>query len=232
VPAAVPAPAYVPPATYVPAAPATYAPAAPATYAPAPAYAPVPSYSTFGNGHNNPSVTYDATRYDRLAIVTAADSYCAGQGKAAAFSGRRGSLVNYDCVPFSDASHTPSAVYAPVAAPYVMYEWTPAASQASIEAQAASYCSAQGRTAVFRSQDGTRVTYDCVLGANQAYTARTYAAYTESSIAPNAVPTITYSTAGNSQQNSDAPAIRYCGMLGKSPVLRDENYSVRTYNCL
>ena len=30
----------------------------------------------------------------------------------------------------------------------------------------------------------------------------------------------------------DQPAIRYCGLLGKSPVLRDQNYSMRTYQCL
>ncbi len=230
-----PAPTYVPaPAAYLPApepAASVPPPAAPA-YVAAP-YRPVPYYSTAGNGHDNPSVSYDATRYDRLAIVTAANGYCAGMGKSAAFSGRRGTLVNYDCVPYSDASHTPSALYAPAAAPYVVYEYTPVASQASIEAAAADYCSAQGGTAVFRSQDGSRVTYDCVPAGSQAYvTPTTYVAYADNAIEPNAVPTITYSTAGNSQRDPATPAIRYCGLLGKSPVLRDENYSMRTYQCL
>jgi hypothetical protein len=205
-------------------------------------YAPVAAYSTYGNGHNNPSISYDSARYDRQAIIAAANGFCATQGKASAFSGRNGSLVNYDCVPYSDGARVPVAVYtppapaviyapvAPAGAPYVTYEYT-GVNQPTIEADAASYCVGQGRVVVFRGQDGNRVTYDCVTGANRTYTTTTYAAYNAYSGAPNPVPTITYSMAGNSQQNSDAPAIRYCAMLGKSPYLRGEQGSNRTYEC-
>jgi len=230
-PAYVAPPAYVaapvaPPPTYLPAQ-AAVAPAAPA-YVPPSSYVPVPSYSTFGNGADNPSVTYDADRYDRVTIMTAATNFCAAQGKSMAFSGRTGSLVHYDCVPYSDANHAAATpVYAPTAAPYVVYEYT-TGSQTAFDTQAAAYCTAQGRAAVFRSQDGTRITYDCVL-AGQPYAAPVFNAYAEN--VPVAVPTISYSTAGNSQANVDTQAIRYCGMLGKSPVLRDEYYSNRTYTC-
>jgi putative hemolysin len=191
-------------------------------------YAPVPSYSTFGNGADNPSVTYDADRYDRVAIMTAAAKFCAAQGKSSAFSGRTGSLVHYDCVPYSDANHAVQApIYVPTTAPYVVYEFT-TGSQTTFDTQAAAYCTAQGRAAVFRSQDGTRITYDCVL-AGQPYVAPAYNTYAAN--VPVAVPTISYSTAGNSQANVDTQAIRYCGMLGKSPVLRDQYYSNRTYTC-
>jgi hypothetical protein len=209
----------------VPASGNAYAPAA--AYPPAPAYAPVAAYSSYGNGHNNPSVSYDTTRYDRQAIILAADSYCGTQNKSAAFSGRSGSLVNYDCVPYTDAAHAPVAAYAPQAGPFVTYEFT-GGNQPSIEAAAASYCNAEGRTAVYRGQDGSRVTYDCVIGASRTYTTT---AYNDNSVVPNAVPTITYSMAGNRQQNDDAPAIRYCAMLGKSPVLRGEDGANRTYEC-
>ena len=47
----------------------------------------------------------------------------------------------------------------------------------------------------------------------------------------NAVPTLTYSMAGNSQQNADAPAIRYCAMLGKSPYLVNRDGPSLTYQC-
>jgi hypothetical protein len=220
-----PAPANAPAPAYAPAL----------AYPPASAYAPVAAYSSYGNGHNNPSVSYDTTRYDRQAIIVAADSYCATQNKSAAFSGRNGSLVNYDCVPYTDAAHAPVAApvaapvvaYAPQAGPVVSYDFT-GGNQQSIEAAAASYCEAEGRTAVYRGQDGNRVTYDCVIGASRPYTT---AAYNDNSVVPNAVPTITYSMAGNSQQNNDAPAIRYCAMLGRSPVLRGEDGANRTYEC-
>ena len=189
--------------------------------------APVATYSSYGNGHNNPSVSYDTTRYDRQAIIAAANSYCGTLGKSAAFSGRSGSLVNYDCIPYSDAARAPVATYAAPAAPSITFEFT-GNNRPSIEAEAASYCSAQGGTAVFRGQNGSRVTYDCVIGANQPYATPSYQ---DNSASPNAVPTITYSTAGNSQQNSDAPAIRYCAMMGKSPVLVREDFSNRTYEC-
>src|SRR6185295_17364640 len=67
-----------------------YAPAYPPTpgYPQGPAYGPVAAYSSYGNGHDNPSVSYDTTRYDRQAIILAADSYCGAQNKSAAFSGR------------------------------------------------------------------------------------------------------------------------------------------------
>jgi len=90
--------AYAPAPTNAP-APA-YAPTP--AYPPAPAYEPVAAYSSYGNGHDNPSVSYDTTHYDRQAIIVAADSYCATQNKSAAFSGRNGSLVNYDCVPYTE----------------------------------------------------------------------------------------------------------------------------------
>jgi hypothetical protein len=235
---ATPAPAYVAPAApaYVAAPvvpPPTYLPTQAALPAPAPAYVaparytPVPSYSTFGNGSDNPSVTYDADKYDRLAIMTAATNFCAAQGKSSAFSGRNGSLVHYDCVPYSDANHAPPTPIYPAGAPYVVYEFT-TGTQTTFDTQAAAYCTAQGRAAVFRSQDGTRITYDCVL-AGQPYTAPVYRTYAEN--VPVAVPTISYSTAGNNQANVDQQAIRYCGMLGKSPVLRDQYYSNRTYTC-
>jgi len=235
-----PAPAYVAapaPAPYVAAPvvpPPTYLPTQAALPAPAPAYVPpstytpVPSYSTFGNGADNPSVTYDADRYDRMAIMAAAANFCAAQGKSSAFSGRTGSLVHYDCVPYSDANHAVQApIYAPVTAPYVVYEYT-TGSQTTFDTQAAAYCTAQGRAAVFRSQDGTHITYDCVL-ASQAFTAPVYTAAVEN--VPVAVPTISYSTAGNNQRDVAAPAIRYCAMLGKQPVLQNEYYSNRTYIC-
>ena len=73
-----------------------------------------------------------------------------------------------------------------------------------------------------------------MIGASQPYTTTAYTAYiahADDAGAPTAVPTITYSVAGNSQQNDDASAIGYCAMLGKSPVLRDEEGSNRTYEC-
>jgi hypothetical protein len=206
---------------------------APPAYAPATTYAPVPSYSTLGNGHNNPSISYDSTRYDRAAMITAANQFCAAQGRSAAFSGRNGALVNYDCVPNSDAAHAPVVAYvAPVApaAPYVTFEYI-GTNQSIIESEAANYCSAQGGASVFRGQDGNRVTYDCVIGQTQVSTAPAYVAYTDASATPTAVPTITYSMAGNRAQNDDAPAIRYCAMLGKSPYLRGEDGNSRTYEC-
>jgi putative hemolysin len=216
----------VPPPTYL----STQAAPAPAYVPPSP-YTPVPSYSTYGNGADNPSVTYDADRYDRVAIMTAAANFCAAQGKSSAFSGRTGALVHYDCVPSSDANHAVQApVYtsvAPVAAPYVVYEYT-TGSQTAFDTQAAAYCTAQGRAAVFRSQNGTQITYDCVL-IGQQFTAPVYTAAVEN--VPVAVPTISYSTAGNNQRDVAAPAIRYCGMLGKQPVLQNEYYSNRTYIC-
>ena len=136
--------------------------------------------------------------------------------------------MHYDCVPYSDANHAVQApIYAPVAAPYVVYEYT-TGTQTTFDTQAAAYCTAQGRAAVFRSQDGTRITYDCVL-AGQPFTAPVYTAAVEN--VPVAVPTISYSTAGNNQRDVAAPAIRYCGMLGKTPVLQNEYYSNRTYIC-
>ena len=228
---ATPEPAYVaapvvPPPTYLPTQASAPAPAP--AYVPPSTYTPVPSYSTFGNGADNPSVTYDADRYDRVAIMAAAANFCAAQGKSSAFSGRTGSLVHYDCVPYSDANHAVQApIYAPVAAPYVVYEYT-TGTQTTFDTQAAAYCTAQGRAAVFRSQDGTRITYDCVL-AGQPFTAPVYTAAVEN--VPVAVPTISYSTAGNNQRDVAAPAIRYCGMLGKTPVLQNEYYSNRTYIC-
>ena len=53
--------------------------------------------------------------------MTAAANFCAAQGKSAAFSGRTGALVHYDCVPYTDANHAmaieqnQSAVHAHVA---------------------------------------------------------------------------------------------------------------------
>jgi len=227
-----PAPAYVaapvvaPPPAYLPTQAALPAPAP--AYVPPSTYTPVPSYSTYGNGADNPSVTYDADRYDRVAIMTAAANFCAAQGKSSAFAGRNGSLVHYDCVPYSDANHAAQApIYAPTAAPYVVYEYT-TGTQTTCDTQAAAYCTAQGRAAVFRSQDGTRITYDCVL-ATQTFTAPVYTAAVEN--VPVAVPTISYSTAGNNQRDVAAPAIRYCAMLGKQPVLQNEYYSNRTYIC-
>ena len=55
-------------------------------------------------------MSYDATLYDRQTLEAQASAYCAGQGKSAAFSGRSGSRVNYDCVPNSDAAAGYAAV--------------------------------------------------------------------------------------------------------------------------
>jgi len=45
------------------------------------------------------------------------------------------------------------------------------------------------------------------------------------------MPTITYELASDSRSTLDAPAIRYCGMLGKSPVLRSQDGHRVTYEC-
>ena len=156
-------------------------------YPPARTYAPVATYSSYGNGHDNPSISYDTSRYDRQAIIAAANSYCGTLGKSAAFSGRSGALVNYDCIPYSDAARAPAATYAPPGIPSITFAFT-GNNRPSIEAEAASYCSAQGGTAVFRGQDGSRVTYDCVIGANQPYATPSYS---DNAAYPNAVPTIT-----------------------------------------
>ena len=118
--------------------------------------------------------------------------------------------------------------YVAPAAPYVTFAYT-GANQSSIESEAASYCGAQGGAPVFRGQDGNRITYDCVIGQSQPY--RAPVAYAETAVTPTAVPTITYSMAGNRQQNDDAPAIRYCAMLGKSPYLQGDDGNNRTYVC-
>jgi putative hemolysin len=194
---------------------------------PANAYAPPTTY--YGNGHTNPSISYDATLYDRQTLDAEAGAYCATQGKSAAFSGRNGSRVSYDCVPASDAAYAPVPVAGP-AVPSVTYLLTGDNRQA-IDTDVAAYCASQGRIPQFRGQDGTRVTYDCMLGPSTLYRTATYT-YAVPAPQPVVVPTITYELAGDSRQNLDQPAIRYCGLLGKAPVLRSQDGRRVTYDCL
>jgi putative hemolysin len=185
------------------------------------------AYATYGNGANNPSISYDATLYDRRTLEAQAGAYCASQGKTAAFSGRAGSRVNYDCVLYSDGAYAVAPAYGPTV-PSVTYRLTGDNSQA-IAADAVTFCSTQGRTAQFRGQAGAFVTFDCVADPNQPY--RTAAFYPLAAPAPVAAPTITYELASDARGNLDTPAIRYCGMLGKSPVLRNQDGRRVTYDC-
>jgi len=186
--------------------------------------------ASYGNGANNPAVSYDATLYDRQTLEAQASAYCAGQGKSAAFSGRSGSRVNYDCVPNSDAAAGYAAApgYAP-SVPSVTYRLTSDNGQA-IAADAAAYCSSQGRIAQFRRQDGAFVTFDCVTDPNQPFRTASYSGPSTYAPSPTA-PTISYELASDGRGNLDAPAIRYCGMLGKSPVLRNQDGRRVTYEC-
>jgi putative hemolysin len=183
------------------------------------------AYSTYGNGASNPSVSYDATLYDRQTLEAQASAYCARQGKTAAFSGRSGSHVNYDCVPYSDGAYAAAPAYGPTV-PSITYRLSGDNGQA-IAADAVTFCSTQGRTAQFRGQDGSFVTFDCVTDPNQPYRTAAYV-YAPS---PVAVPTISYELASDARGNLDAPAIRYCGMLGKSPFLRRQDGRRVTYEC-
>jgi len=198
---------------------------------PANARAAAPAAKNYGNGANNPAVSYDATLYDRQTLEAQADAYCAAQGKSAAFSGRTGSRVNYDCVLNSDAAPALAAApaYAPTV-PSVTYRLTGNNGQA-IAADAATYCSSQGRIAQFRNQDGTFVTYDCIIDPSQPFRTASYSTSTTSYVPAPAAPTITYELASDGRSTLDAPAIRYCGMLGKSPVLRSQDGRRVTYEC-
>jgi putative hemolysin len=183
----------------------------------------------YGNGAANPSISYDATRYDRQALDAQAVAYCAGQGKTAALSGRAGSRVSYDCVPRSDA--------APAAPPYdpntpsVTYQLTGDNRQA-MEADAASYCSAMGRLARLHGQEGARVTFDCLPDPSRPAGTAVYAtAAVEPPPPPPAPPPPTISYDMASDGNPDAPAVRYCAMLGKTPLLRSQDGRRVTYEC-
>jgi putative hemolysin len=100
----------------------------------------------------------------------------------------------------------------------------------AIAADAAAYCSSQGRVAQFRRQDGMFVTYDCITDPSQPFRTASYSTSTSYVPAPP-VPTITYELASDGRSTLDAPAIRYCGMLGKSPVLRSQDGRRVTYEC-
>jgi hypothetical protein len=99
----------------------------------------------------------------------------------------------------------------------------------AIETDAAAYCSTQGLTAQLRGQDGAYVTYDCVPGPTTLYRTATYTAPPPP---PAAVPTISYELAADGRTNLDQPAIRYCSLLGKTPVLRSQDGRRVTYGCL
>ena len=66
--------------------------------------------------------------------------------------------------------------------------------------------------------------------ASQPYRTATYT-YTVATPSPVSVPTISYELASDGRGNLDAPAIRYCGMLGKAPVLRSQDGRRVTYEC-
>ena len=188
----------------------------------------------YGNAADNPAISYDATQSDRRALDRQAGAYCATQGKAAAFSGRSGSRVSYDCVPLSDAAAPPPpAPPAPTwdpTAPSVTYQLVGDNRQA-IAADAAAYCGGQGGHALFRGQDGARLTYGCVVDSARPAPTGAVAGFAETAAAPNAAPTITYDVAADTTQALDAPAVRYCGKLGKSPVLRAQDGGTLTYEC-
>ena len=188
----------------------------------------------YGNGASNPAIAYDATQSDRQALDRQASAYCATQGKTAAFSGRNGARVSYDCVPLSDAAAPPPpAPPAPTwdpTAPSVTYQLVGDNRQA-IAADAAAYCGGQGGHALFRGQDGARLTYGCVVDSARPAPTGAVAGFAETAAAPNAAPTITYDVAADTTQALDAPAVRYCGKLGKSPVLRAQDGGSLTYEC-
>jgi hypothetical protein len=189
---------------------------------------------TNGNGAGNPDISYDATQSDRQALARQAAAYCAAQGKTAALSGRSGSRISYDCVPLSDAAAppppTPRAPAWDPTAPSVTYQLV-GDNRRAIEGDAATYCGAQGRSARFLGQEGTRLTYGCVADPGRPAPAAPTVAVMESAAAPPAAPTITYDVTADGAQAPDAPAVRYCGTLGKSPVLRAQDGGTLTYEC-
>jgi putative hemolysin len=191
------------------------------TYAPTTAYAPAPVAI-----QGAPSVTYDLTRTDRQTAASAAGRYCADQGRSAVFHTIDGYAITYDCVVTgirADAVTTMPMM----ATPSIAYQ-SYGADPLTLQADANRYCATQGLTASYRGRDGDRVIYDCV--GNVATMAVPNATMSGSST-PLAVPMITYETAGDSRTSAEQAAIKYCGMQGLSPVLRDQVGRRVTYEC-
>jgi len=184
--------------------------------------AAAPAGKNYGNGAKQPRpCPTTRTLYDRQTLETPGRRLLwPPRARSAAFSGRTGSRVNYDCVPElrCRAPPTPQPRLTAPTVPSVTYRVTSDNGQANRRRCAAAYCSSQGRVAQFRRQGPGRSSPttasptpsqpvpDSVLQARRRATFP----------APTA-PTISYEAGQRwPQARSMPPAIRYCGMLGKS----------------
>jgi hypothetical protein len=111
-----------------------------------------------------PSITYESIGVDPLTLQAEANQFCARQGLVAAYAGRDGDRVTYDCVNSTAAASVPSAAMSgssmPVAVPSITYEIA-GDNRTPAETAAIKYCAMQGLSPVLREQVGRRVTYDC-----------------------------------------------------------------------
>jgi len=194
-------------------------------YAPATSYTPAPVAAPGAT-----SVTFDLSRTDRQSTEAAALRYCGDQGRSAAFHGIDGYAITYDCIP------TPGygTVLAPASAvPSVTYQDI-GTDPMTLQADASRFCARQGLGAVYRGRDGDRVVYDCVGNVAMIPSTASSATMSGSSMpapTPRAIPMITYETAGDLRSAAETPAIKYCGQLGLTPVLRDQVGRRVTYEC-
>jgi hypothetical protein len=195
-------------------------------YAPTTSYTPAPVV-----GPGMTSVTYDLSRTDRQSAETAALRYCADQGRSAAFRSIDGYAITYDCIPTTGYPTTGygTAMMPASAVPSVTYQDL-GGDPLALQADASRFCARQGLGTVYRGRDGDRVVYDCV-GNVAMMPSATMSGSSMPVATPQAVPLITYETAGDLRSTADQPAIKYCGQLGLSPVLRDKVGRRVTYEC-
>jgi len=112
-----------------------------------------------------PSITYQNIGTDPTTLQADASRFCARQGLDAVYRSRDADRITYDCLGRSAAATNltttgVSGSSMPAAIPSITYE-TPGDNRQPAESAAIRFCSMQGLSAVLRSEEGRRVTYDC-----------------------------------------------------------------------